>query len=110
MKQLKNHAVNNDHSQSEFDKKADTKAFNKEKTDINKENTLPPHLKQMNEISDVIELSDLQTEDPSRGELTSFDSLTKQTIHLYEKGYSVEEIAKKLNKGKTEIELIIKFH
>ncbi len=34
----------------------------------------------------------------------------QQVLDLYEQGYSVEEIAKRTQKGKTEIELLIKFH
>lgn len=37
-------------------------------------------------------------------------SLTSQVLHLKEKGYTVEKIAKELDKGKTEIELLLKFY
>lgn len=37
-------------------------------------------------------------------------TLTAQVLKFYEKGQSVEDIAKKLGKGKTEIELLIKFN
>jgi hypothetical protein len=37
-------------------------------------------------------------------------SIGEQAKQLYESGLSIEEIAKKLNKGKTEIELFIKFN
>lgn len=33
-----------------------------------------------------------------------------QIFHLYQNGYSKEEIAKKLNRGKTEVELILKMN
>lgn len=36
-------------------------------------------------------------------------TLTTQVILLHEKGYEPNEIARKLNKGKTEIELLLKF-
>lgn len=36
-------------------------------------------------------------------------STSDQVAHLVEKGHSIEEIAKKLDKGKTEIELLWKF-
>ncbi len=36
-------------------------------------------------------------------------SSTASVLHMQEKGYTVDEIAKKLNKGKTEIELLLKF-
>ncbi|WP_257350022.1 DUF6115 domain-containing protein [Pseudalkalibacillus decolorationis] len=37
-------------------------------------------------------------------------SLTSQVLSMYEKGQSIEEIAKVMNKGKGEIELLIKFY
>jgi DNA-directed RNA polymerase specialized sigma24 family protein len=37
-------------------------------------------------------------------------SIQSTVLLLYQQGLSVEEIAKKLNMGKTEVELIIKFH
>ncbi|WP_066193799.1 MULTISPECIES: hypothetical protein [Gracilibacillus] len=37
-------------------------------------------------------------------------SLIAQALHLQDKGYTIEGIAKKLNKGKTEIELLLKFN
>lgn len=37
-------------------------------------------------------------------------SLTAQALHLKDKGYTIEEIARELNKGKTEIELLLKFN
>ncbi len=33
-----------------------------------------------------------------------------QIYHLHDLGYSIDEIAKKLNTGKTEVALILKFH
>ncbi|KAB8138764.1 hypothetical protein F9U64_03865 [Gracilibacillus oryzae] len=36
-------------------------------------------------------------------------SETAKILHLYNNGESIEEIAKKLDKGKTEIELLLKF-
>ncbi|WP_409294352.1 DUF6115 domain-containing protein [Peribacillus sp. SCS-26] len=36
--------------------------------------------------------------------------LAQQVLKMKESGLGVDEIAKKLNKGKTEIELLIKFH
>ena len=37
-------------------------------------------------------------------------SLEAQVFQLAKQGISIEEIAKKLNRGKTEIELMIKLH
>ncbi|SFM31798.1 hypothetical protein SAMN04487943_11345 [Gracilibacillus orientalis] len=36
-------------------------------------------------------------------------STTASVLHLHEKGHTVDEIAKKLDKGKTEVELLLKF-
>ncbi|WP_208592541.1 DUF6115 domain-containing protein [Gracilibacillus suaedae] len=36
-------------------------------------------------------------------------STTASVLHLNEKGYTVDEIAKELDKGKTEVELLLKF-
>lgn len=49
----------------------------------------------------------LITENPVQYEQPSYQSMALQ---LYHQGYSIEEIAQKLNKGKTEIELIVKFY
>lgn len=35
---------------------------------------------------------------------------SEQVFYLFEKGLGIEEIAKTLNKGKTEIDLLLKFH
>lgn len=37
-------------------------------------------------------------------------SLEAEVLHLYQKMYTPNDIARKLNCGKTEVELIIKFH
>ncbi|MEK4228760.1 hypothetical protein [Solibacillus sp. FSL H8-0538] len=44
---------------------------------------------------------------PSLKELPSFE---KQVVQYFNEGMTIEEIAKKTQKGKTEIELVIKFH
>ncbi len=36
-------------------------------------------------------------------------STTASVLHLHEKGFTVDEIAKKMDKGKTEVELLLKF-
>jgi hypothetical protein len=38
------------------------------------------------------------------------ETIVQQISHLQGEGFTVDEIAKKLNKGKTEIELFMKFH
>lgn len=40
----------------------------------------------------------------------TMDSLLKQAQVMQKQGHSIEDIAKKLDKGKTEIELLLKFH
>ena len=37
-------------------------------------------------------------------------TIEQQIVDDYQSGMSVEKIAKKMQKGKTEIELLIKFH
>ncbi|WP_053219634.1 DUF6115 domain-containing protein [Virgibacillus senegalensis] len=37
-------------------------------------------------------------------------SMTAEVYSMYDQGYTIDEIAKKLDKGKTEVELMIKFH
>lgn len=39
----------------------------------------------------------------------TMDSIVKEAIKLQKQGLSIDKIAKKLNKGKTEIELLLKF-
>lgn len=43
-------------------------------------------------------------------EVIKEDTFEKQVLQLSKQGKSVEEIAKQLQKGKTEIELLLKFH
>lgn len=50
----------------------------------------------------------VQEENPD--ETNAQPSLEMQAIQLYEQGYDIKEIAKKLNKGHGEIELLLKFH
>ncbi|MBS2969009.1 hypothetical protein J9317_09580 [Metabacillus sp. KIGAM252] len=61
------------------------------------EDPLPKHLKHAEELEDSIEWT-------SRA-LKSTD----EVVTLHEKGYSIEEIAKQTDKGKTEVELLLKF-
>lgn len=64
---------------------------------------LPKHLSQIDEVKDTIEISE--------STLAEIETLPFEieAINLYENGYSIEQIARKFNKGKTEIELILKF-
>ncbi|MBM7603296.1 hypothetical protein JOC75_001266 [Metabacillus crassostreae] len=73
------------------------------KPEENEDEALPKHLSQIEEVKDTIEISE--------SSLTETDTLPFEieAINLYENGYSIEQIARKFNKGKTEIELILKF-
>lgn len=46
-------------------------------------------------------------DEPINEALPTFES---EVVKLYKNGFSIEEIARKTQKGKTEIELLIKFH
>ena len=47
---------------------------------------------------------------PEQEATTYQPSVQSQILELREKGYSLDEIAKRLDRGKTEIELLLKFH
>lgn len=51
-----------------------------------------------------IELPDLNVEDQVEA------SLESQVLQLNDQGFSLEQIARKLNRGKTEVELIVKLY
>lgn len=61
----------------------------------------PDYLSSINEVEDIIEINQSPQEKNLPFEI--------EAINLYKNGYTVEQIAKKLNKGKTEIELLLKF-
>jgi hypothetical protein len=65
------------------------------------EDMLPDYLSELNKIEDIIEISQ-----PEQKKILPFEI---EAINLYENGHTVEQIAKKLSKGKTEIELLLKF-
>ncbi|MBO1510386.1 hypothetical protein [Metabacillus bambusae] len=65
------------------------------------EEDLPDYFSQLNEIEDIVEISK-----PEQKKNLPFEI---HAIKLYENGHTVEQIAKKLSKGKTEIELLLKF-
>jgi hypothetical protein len=62
---------------------------------------LPQYLAGINEIVDIIEINKIPQKINTPFEI--------EAIKLYEKGHTVEQIAKKFNKGKTEVELLLKF-
>ncbi|MGD7008386.1 hypothetical protein [Metabacillus sp. 84] len=57
---------------------------------------LPDHLLHAEEMEDSVEWS-------------HSDPVPEEAVRLYEEGRSIEEIARKTGKGKTEIELLLKF-
>lgn len=59
---------------------------------------------------DVTEKMLEKEENEQTVEINYQPSLEAQAIQLYEEGYDIKEIAKKLNKGHGEIELLLKFH
>jgi hypothetical protein len=62
---------------------------------------LPDYLSGVNDVEDIIEINHSTQEKNLPFEINA--------INLYKNGHTVEQIAKKLNKGKTEIELLLKF-
>lgn len=69
------------------------------KTDDQQE--LPTHLTSLSQVEDIVEIKQTTHKEKPPFEV--------EAINLYKNGYTVEQIAKKLNKGKTEIELLLKF-
>ncbi|WP_226665658.1 hypothetical protein [Metabacillus litoralis] len=65
------------------------------------EEMLPKHLSKIEDVKDTLEISKTP-----KSEKIPFEI---EVLNLFENGLSIEQIAKKFNKGKTEIELILKF-
>ncbi|MED4401505.1 hypothetical protein [Metabacillus fastidiosus] len=70
------------------------------------EDELPPHLQQLIIQNDRLEISKDSAALEKKIVPLSFEA---EVIELYENGHTVEQIAKKFKKGKTEIELLLKF-
>ena len=62
---------------------------------------LPSHLLGLDDMQDIVEITQTKNKKKPPFEI--------EAINLYKKGYTVEQIAKQLNKGKTEVELLLKF-
>jgi len=62
---------------------------------------LPSHLSGLDEVKDIVEFTQTSKKNKSPFEI--------EAINLYKEGNTVEQIAKKLNRGKTEVELLLKF-
>jgi hypothetical protein len=68
---------------------------------VERQEDLPDYLTAANLVEDIIEITNVPQEKMIPFEL--------EAINLFKNGHTVEQIAKKLNKGKTEIELLLKF-
>ncbi|TXC91932.1 hypothetical protein FS935_05990 [Metabacillus litoralis] len=103
-KDNKNAKVNNIAAKaSSYDIDKMKKSKKEENENENEDEGLPKHLSQIDEVKDTIEISE--------STLAEIETLPFEieAINLYENGYSIEQIARKFNKGKTEVELILKF-
>jgi len=77
------------------------------KIDVNRKNEVPKHLESL--LQSQEDVLDVEAKDKDDYNESEFDLRTK-TFKLLNDGYSPEEIAQKLNIGKTEVELFIKFN
>ncbi|MGG6432029.1 DUF6115 domain-containing protein [Anoxybacillus sp. D401a] len=59
-------------------------------------------------VEDVVDRVELSTTAPK--EEPSLESLISEALKLQQQGKTMDEIAKALKRGKTEIELLLKFH
>jgi len=64
-------------------------------------NELPGHLSGIDDMEDIVEITQTSNKNKLPFEI--------EALNLYKQGYTVEQIAKRLNKGKTEVELLLKF-
>ncbi|MCM3441072.1 hypothetical protein [Metabacillus halosaccharovorans] len=76
------------------------KAPNKTELEVNLKE-LPEHLSGIDDMEDIVEITHTPNKNKPPFEI--------EAINLYKQGYTVEQIAKRLNKGKTEVELLLKF-
>ncbi|OOE01161.1 hypothetical protein BO219_11660 [Anoxybacillus kestanbolensis] len=76
-----------------------------------KKRETPPSLREEQPslpIDDVVDRIELSTTTP-KGE-QSLESLVSEALKLQQQGKTIDEIAKALKRGKTEMELLLKFH
>ncbi|OXB94532.1 hypothetical protein [Parageobacillus galactosidasius] len=64
-----------------------------------KEEALPNYFPNVDDVKDIVDIRH-----------QAMPSLVEEAWQLFEQGKTIEEIAKILKKGKTEIELLLKFH
>lgn len=91
IKKQQNQSIEQNH-----DKKA-----NQDTLVIQNDSTLPDHLSGLDNVVDIVEISQ-----SSPQKVLPFEI---EALSLHDNGYTVEQIAKKFKKGKTEIELLLKF-
>lgn len=85
------------------------KAYEKQKIEqIAKENNMPTTIIDRTKISEEQE-KEIQKRTNESVNVVNGESLIDQILTLKNKGLSEDEMAKKLNKGKTEISLLLKF-
>ena len=77
-----------------------TNAYNKQKEHSHTELTSAP-------VELIEDNADIFIEENKLSELAPFE---RQVVEMYNAGKAIEDIAKETQKGKTEIELLIKFH
>lgn len=76
---------------------------------LNEQTSSRQHFPKKEQFPEAIEEKPLSAPLYEKNEKDSVKtSLEGQILHLYEQGCKAEEIAKKLNRGKTEVELILK--
>lgn len=78
----------------------------------NREVTFTDRSSNQDDMKDVIDGPPISEYVPPTPEFKEVydQSFPSQVLELHNNGYTVNEIAQKLNKGKTEIELVLKFH
>lgn len=100
-RKLKNLSIANKSNQDGMEEQTKTVINDKQRTVVssNIEPSKNPEMTQVNE--------QMGTQSDEHDISLSFEA---KVLHLYSQGLTIEEIAKKLNSGKTEITLIVKFH
>jgi hypothetical protein len=91
-------------------------SIEKDQNEIPKHNEseLPPYLPKIENIQDQIDItsSNEKNNHPEREQDSNMEEMSlmmQQALQLHKQGKSIEEIARILEKGKTEIELLLKF-
>jgi len=91
---------------------------NESNSELESDAELPPYFPNVDQVKDHLEIGGVQPETSQlKGETTEKkvdsiggeQSVLQQALELHAEGKSIEEIARILAKGKTEIELLLKF-